>query len=292
MFHLLYNSAIIDGKGRTMKSILIGILFGSSLFAQQQGRAFELAEAERAFSAASERIGITASFVEYLDDSCVMFNPGPVNGKELYRNRKENGAHLQWAPTFVVVAASGDFGISTGPWEYRRKKGDTAVSYGHYFSVWKKNRDGVWKVILDNGINYSASAKKKEKDSFSSLPQKKRPSSSAAPAAILALERSFADAAGKDSRTAYQKYSAENIHLYRKDSFPTSTKKEALQLIPADEQGRSYHPVDAKISAAGDIGFVYGYTIDQKQDTSSYVRVWMNEDQWKVAADLQEAFPQ
>jgi ketosteroid isomerase-like protein len=275
-----------------MKSILIALFFCSWLTSQTHAPAHALAEAERAFSAASEKDGITASFVEFLDDSCVMFNPGPVNGKELYRKRKENGAYLIWSPSFVETAASGDFGISTGPWEYRRSKGDTSVSYGHYFSVWQKDRNGVWKVILDNGINYSASAKKKEKDSFSSLPQKKRPSSSAAPAAILALERSFADAAGKDSRTAYQKYSAENIHLYRKDSFPTSTKKEALQLIPADEQGRSYHPVDAKISSAGDIGFVYGYTIDQKQDTSSYVRVWMNEDQWKVAADLQEAFPQ
>lgn len=274
-----------------MKQILVVILLCSSLTAQQKAPAHDLADAERAFSAASEKIGITASFVEFLDDSCVMFNPGPVNGKELYRKRKENGAHLIWSPSFVETAASGDFGISTGPWEYRRKKGDTSVSYGHYFSVWQKDRNGVWKVILDNGIDYPSSLKKNEKGIFRSMSVRNPSDAAVTSGTIRDLEHSFSEAAAQGLRAAYQKYSAEDIMMFRKGAFPISSKKEAISITAKDAKGGTSVPVGAAVSSSGDLGFTYGLVIGQMNDTSSYVRVWRKEKQWKIAADLQEAFP-
>ncbi len=274
-----------------MKSILIALFFCSWLTAQTQTPAHALAEAERAFSAASEKNGITASFVEFLDDSCVMFNPGPVNGKELYRKRKENGAYLIWSPSFVETAASGDFGISTGPWEYRREKGDSFVSYGHYFSVWQKDRNGVWKVILDNGIDYPSSAKKIEKEKFRSMNVRNTSEATVTSGTIRDLEHSFSSVAGQALRAAYQKYSAEDIMMFRKGAFPVSSKKDAIRMIAKEAKGGTSIPVGAAVSSSGDIGFTYGLVIGQKNDTSSYVRVWRKEKQWKIAADLQEAFP-
>lgn len=274
-----------------MKSILIALFFCSWLTSQTHAPAHALAEAERAFSAASEKDGITASFVEFLDDSCVMFNPGPVNGKELYRKRKENGAYLIWSPSFVETAASGDFGISTGPWEYRRSKGDTSVSYGHYFSVWQKDRNGVWKVILDNGIDYPSSVKRIEKGTFRSMNVRTSSGVKVTSGTIRELENAFSAAAVQGLRAAYQKYSAEDIMMFRKGAFPVSSKKDAMRMIAKEEKGGVSVPVGSAVSSSGDIGFTYGLVIGQKNDTSSYVRVWRKEKQWKIAADLQEAFP-
>lgn len=274
-----------------MKSILIALFFCSWLTAQTHGPAQTLGEAERAFSAASEKNGITASFVEFLDDSCVMFNPGPVNGKELYRKRKENGAYLIWSPSFVETAASGDFGISTGPWEYRREKGDSSVSYGHYFSVWQKDRNGVWKVILDNGIDYPSSAKKIKKETFRSMSVRNTSHAIVTSGTIRELELSFSAAAVQGLRAAYQKYSAEDIMMFRKGAFPVSSKKEAIRMTAKEAKGGTSVPVGAAVSSSGDIGFTYGLVIGQNSDTSSYVRVWRKEKQWKIAADMQEAFP-
>ena len=50
------------------------------------------------------------------------------------------------------ISDSRDFGISTGPWEAQEYRPKTApVSAGYFLTVWKKQSDGAWKVILDAG---------------------------------------------------------------------------------------------------------------------------------------------
>lgn len=275
-----------------MRSLLFLLTCSAAAFGFQDAPQRSLADAERAFSASSEKNGITASFVEFLDDSCVMFDPGPVNGKALYRRRKENGAYLVWSPTFVVAAASGDLGLSAGPWVYRRAKGDSSASYGHYFSLWKRNSSGIWKVVLDDGINYAEIEKRSEQEEITALPVQGTVKSKTSAGTIFELERAFNAASQAGGiRSAYLKYSSENIHLYRKGSFPISTKDEAIRSIGQEAKGRRYIPIDAAVSSSGDIGYSYGYSIDQKNDTSSFVRVWTNVNGWKIAADFQKEYP-
>lgn len=49
----------------------------------------QIAESEMAFSRLSVEKGIRTSFLVFLSDSCVMFNPLAVNGRELYRKGLE-----------------------------------------------------------------------------------------------------------------------------------------------------------------------------------------------------------
>jgi ketosteroid isomerase-like protein len=61
--------------------------------------------------------------------------------------------HLTWTPVYADVAASGDLGYTYGTYEFRSKDkdGKPTVSYGKYASIWKKQKDGSWKVGLDMG---------------------------------------------------------------------------------------------------------------------------------------------
>ncbi len=276
-----------------MKYLLLLFVSSAFAFAQNADPAGQVADAERAFSAASEKFGIRQSFLQFLSDDCVMFNPGPVNGKELYRNRPENSAYLTWYPSFVEVSSSGELGISTGPWEYRRSRNDTDVSYGHFFSVWKKQNNGEWKVLVDNGIRYPQSEKRSEKEICRTMTSEKRSvNKQAGPKILKDLERSFSTmSAASGALRTYEKYSAENIRLYRKDRFPTSTKESALALLQHETMQRIFTPVDAVISSAGDYGYVYGYAVGQKNDSSAYIRVWRKDKEWKIAVDLREEFP-
>jgi len=68
--------------------------------------------------------------------------------------------HLTWTPVHADMAASGDLGYTYGTYEFRSKDkdGKPTVEHGKYASIWKKQKDGSWKVVMDMG-NSSQSPK-------------------------------------------------------------------------------------------------------------------------------------
>ncbi len=60
---------------------------------------------------------------------------------------------LRWAPDSAVVAASGDIGYTFGRWQsvVRTATGDSVTGRGNYVSIWRRQPDGTWKVVLDIG---------------------------------------------------------------------------------------------------------------------------------------------
>ena len=57
-------------------------------------------------------------------------------------------APFSWAPDAVTVAADGRLAISTGPVR------DTAGRMtGRFTSIWRRDADGHWRVIVDQGVD-------------------------------------------------------------------------------------------------------------------------------------------
>jgi ketosteroid isomerase-like protein len=58
---------------------------------------------------------------------------------------------LEWHPDKVGVAISGELGYTSGKyiWSYRDATGKPATDKGKYLTVWKKQKDGSWKVMFD-----------------------------------------------------------------------------------------------------------------------------------------------
>ena len=61
--------------------------------------------------------------------------------------------HLTWAPVGAGIAASGDLGYTYGTYEFtsKDKDGKPVVDKGKYTTIWKKQKDGSWKVVVDMG---------------------------------------------------------------------------------------------------------------------------------------------
>ena len=53
----------------------------------------------------------------------------------------------------ALWAASGDLGYTWGTYEFhsKDKSGSPTTDYGKYTSIWKLQKDGSWKVVLDMG---------------------------------------------------------------------------------------------------------------------------------------------
>jgi ketosteroid isomerase-like protein len=60
---------------------------------------------------------------------------------------------LIWTPVGADISGSGDLGYTYGSYEFhsKDKDGKPSVEYGKYTSIWKLQKDGSWKVVLDMG---------------------------------------------------------------------------------------------------------------------------------------------
>ena len=106
------------------------------------------------FSNFSKVQGTKAAFLQYIDDEAVLLKPGqyPIVGaaaKQFYEKQPPDiTVHLTWAPQAASMASSGDLGYTYGIWTLSAT--DTTLQ-GTYVTIWKKQKDGSWKFVLDTG---------------------------------------------------------------------------------------------------------------------------------------------
>jgi ketosteroid isomerase-like protein len=62
---------------------------------------------------------------------------------------------LTWTPTDAMMGPSGDMGYTWGHFEGHSKdvNGNPVTTTGRYMTIWRKEPNGKWKVVLDAGAN-------------------------------------------------------------------------------------------------------------------------------------------
>ena len=199
-----------------------------------------LVQAEKNFAQMSVEKNIRDAFLANLADDGIVFDPGPVNGKQLYQKRPVSDAQLNWQPIFADVARAGDLGYTTGPWEYKKNKDDAKPSaYGQFLSVWKKQTDGKWKVVLDGGIDNPAPVNKQPPVEIvpNELASKDEIDLKTARRALAAAEKEFDAASAKDAGAALIDAAAPNIRVFRNGRFP-AVGRDAAQLMIGYDHGK------------------------------------------------------
>jgi ketosteroid isomerase-like protein len=256
-----------------------------------------LVEAERSFARFAEASGTRAAFLEFLTDEAVIFRPRPVNAHDWYTENTQDSGLLSWEPVYAEISSSGELGYTTGPWEFRRYAEDAeAASYGHYVSIWRKQADGSWRVILDLGNVYdrpvTEAQKLETRVTAGGLgpvdPAKERE-------VLLATESVFSDESAKGGLIpSYMAYTTEDIRFYRVGAPPVKGQTPTRNALKGIHGVLTWKALDAGVSAAGDLGYTYG-TMEYRDkdsgeliDTSSYMRIWRIESggRWSVALDI------
>ncbi len=115
----------------------------------------EMMDADRRFSKMSEEKGMKAAFIEYLDSNGVLLRPGhlPIAGADAVDfliQQNDGDFTMTWEPKDGVIARSGELGYTYGVYAMRPSLKDTVI-YGTYVSIWKKEKGGKWKYVLDSG---------------------------------------------------------------------------------------------------------------------------------------------
>lgn len=115
----------------------------------------EMMEADRKFSRMSAEKGMKAAFIEYIDSNGVLLRPGhlPIAGADAVDfliQQNDSDYTMTWEPSNAYVARSGELGYTYGVYALKPSAIDTVI-YGTYVSIWKKEKDGTWKFVLDSG---------------------------------------------------------------------------------------------------------------------------------------------
>ena len=281
-----------------------------------------LVEAERAFARRSLEVGWREAFLEYFADDGISFAPGPGKAKERLRQRPPTPRPipylLDWWPVFAGVSAEGDMGFTTGPSiGVDNTRPGAAPNYGYYFSVWRKQPDGNWKVALDvgtqtPGLDVSPAARRTTEAAPASRWKPKRRSSDLAKeraqeererAALLKYERElFVGEAAEEVVANYGRRLAREARLHRSGLLPFVGGDAVLSHLYLRASRLSWQPAAGDISLFGDMAYTYGaYELTLRGEGAAageverghYAHVWRRDERgdWLLVADVMHAAP-
>ena len=286
-----------------MRVILIVVcIIAMQMWVQGQTPLQEMVTTEQAFSKRAEVKDAHDAFLAFIADDGLLFRPGAVNGKKWMLEHPAQTPPagkkplLAWQPSFAGMAASGDMGFTTGPWEAKADiKDEKPRGYGHFVTVWKKQSDGSWKFVVDLGISHPESggpqtlwqpAEKNKKISFKPVDV------AAATKRLLDVDRQYSDASKQNLVKAFTAHASPEVRLYREGNLPTIGMKAASDALNKTTGHFAWQAIGGDVSRAGDLGYTHGtyeVTDDARKVTQhgSYVRIWKKEGSaWHIVMDV------
>ncbi len=267
-----------------------------------------LVEAERAFSRASEDKGIREAFLAFLSRDAVVFRPAPVAGRPVYEKMAAGDpAVLTWEPEVAEVAASGELGYTSGPYVLRPARGAEPTAFGRYVSVWAREPDGTWKVLIDSGIAHGRQAAPSGPGGVSSpaglpvLPPLSSEELRNEEYAFGPRAGAFENAAARQgTRKALAEFATEDVRLYR-PGHPPAVGLDAVKALLAADEGKvsrsGRYPKSRETSYkvglawSGDLAWSYGTNRTAggpAREGTAYLRIWRRvpPGAWKICLDL------
>lgn len=134
--------------------LLILLMMPMSLMAQEKDTVEMLFALDREFVQYRLDNGTYNAFAKYLADDAITLPPGAAPKRGLAAILADAGdkpnTTVTWEPETGDI--SGDLGYTWGLFSINttREDGEVAKQHGKYASVWKRQPDGQWKIVIDS----------------------------------------------------------------------------------------------------------------------------------------------
>jgi len=252
----------------------------------------ELARAETAFAAESVRTDMRAAFLDNFAPDGVLVSGGAwVNARARLEPRQAPPIVLDWRPWHVEVSASGELGLSTGPWVLERRAGGPPT-HGQFVAVWRRQEDGRFKVEVDIGISHPAPWAQQAGIDYVLTP----PTAMHGSGSLEAAESAFVAASLRGGpRAGYEAFASDRILLYREGLAPMQGRPSALGSTAPPENPTIWLAERVAVSRSDEFGYVRGNYADAAQPDrvlGQFLRVWRREaGKWRIVLDVVNAAP-
>jgi len=264
-----------------------------------------LVEAERAFARTSVEKGVRESFLEFFAEDGINFQPHPVKTRAAILQRPAPATRppivLNWEPAYADISNAGDLGYTTGPYTLTDTSKKNPTRYGFFFSIWKKQSDGNWKVVLDLGIDTPDHSQRSFALQAAPRVRLMKGKTKAGPTGanpLSEVEKEFlVQAKAGELAQTYLNFLDQNARIHRFGSFPF-TERNAIRTYLLSKPGvMTWETIGTDVARSNDLGYTYG-SYEMKSTTSRpekgyYVRVWkLNRfGEWKIVLDTLEPLP-
>ncbi len=259
---------------------------------------FGMFEAERNFARESVTRGRNAAFINNMAEGSVIFTDRWItNGLQYFKEGESAPYVLKWETEYMDLAASGDFGISTGPWEMQEYRPNTLpVATGYFLTVWKKDNTGKWKVSLDAG---SSTPTAPGTPHFFSFPPaageiKGDFNGDMSQEAALKISETEKMILGKwimdPAAVTYMTFLSEEMRMMVNGHLPTMDKDIIASWITRAGRSLVWRTDGSGAARSGDLGYTYGYFQDAGKpgtNTGHYVRIWKKQPDGRWLIDLE-----
>ena len=263
-----------------------------------------MVEAERAFAKLAVEVGWKQAFLEFFSDSAIGYDGEQVGlAKEQIRTNPDppKDHQLLWDPRYGDVSRSGELGYLTGPSRnILPSRNNGQPRHGVYASVWKRERDGTFRVVMDIGTTTPRAPTFAER--FTRAPSANRfagdldDRTPPLGAADGVLNSDLKSGAAK----AYRGRLAPGVRFHRPQTMPVLGEAAVMRYLATQPR---YEQVDsryAETAQSGDLGYTWGTWSRPlppargrsgspgRFETGFYARVWVRErtGQWRVVLDV------
>lgn len=262
-----------------------------------------LLAADQSASRASLRHGFAAAMGEvFANDVALIYDGAPLcTGRseaiQLLRVQRGLAAlRIQWLPLTVLVSDDGALGVTAGVSVIARRgqPADSALQYGEYIRVWRREPDGAWRIValVENGLT--------DPDSLLRPPgwQPQVPSGIAGPGRpFAAADEAFAQMAiDSGGPKSFGAFAAPDLttplapgNLYAGNAGVV----ERMQARPSGRMIWEWRPLIAGSSTGGELGYTVGESLlktssapDATRYPGKYLTVWRRQPDGSIKFSL------
>jgi ketosteroid isomerase-like protein len=270
----------------------------------------EMVQAEREFAAMGAEKGVYESFFKFFGEEGISFNPHPGKFREGARANPPPDPppprqfKLEWWPVYGDVSESGDLGYNTGPTLVTDlTPQNRPARHGYFFSVWKKQPDGVWNVAVDMGVGTpGVDPAWQDRLRYVRAPQEESMKVATRDAAsgreeMMRLEGEFSKATRAGAPSGYAKFSAAIVRLHRPRAFPMLGKEAVAKFVETSKvEVVEWEGIDGGVAASGELGYTYGrygIQVSGGSETGYFTHVWKRDAKgdWKLVAEVMSPIP-
>ena len=293
------NHPFFVDSARTVRTCLLCIVaIASPLVHGHEPDANEIAlasltDAEIAFARMAGERGIREAFLANFADDGIAFEPAPTRLRAAWSARPVPSdpleQRLDWKPVQTGVSRSLDFGYTTGPYTLTNRSRPGAVRRGVFFSVWRKNASGQWKVLLDAGISTPDAI------DFAAMGEPPRPNfhgkgqMTAERRKLLAIEHETSRGLTPNE---YGKLLAVDARLHRNALVPVGSRAQVAAAVARRAARITWQPDDAFVAPSADMAVTYGRYRETDRAGAThdgyYTHLWIREraGEWRIAYDI------
>ena len=241
---------------------------------------------ERAFAAATAELGVRDGFLAFFAEDAIQIQRGATVTLVRARDALASQAlvklpvanQLIWEPFTGHVSSDGTLGWLTGGYVLLNQAQKETVGQGAYFSVWKRQPNGTYRVWLDEGIRLpkiwmNASP-------FRAAPEPDSGNAGMSNESIESVERAVAS----DSVLWLARLGAD-VRVHRDGLMPIVGRDAVVAAAPKPPRP----PAPCKLlqtetAASGDLAIVIGGCENGPSKSASFVRVWKRDvtGRWRI----------